>query len=209
MKRFLSSVNFHMRFATLNFAKIFRMKLFKIFVGIIGFFALIFGVSLLFPKTYKIERSTVINLPVYQSFAYMNTIQNWQDWSPWNSDLDSTMQSFYSKNPTGTGATQYFRGDLVGVGTFRIEESVLNEKIHYKLSINEGTMESEATFYFKPIGSKTQLSWVDEGDVGYNPLFRFLLPSKVSDTEKGFEEGLIAIKKGAENKALLKPNLID
>jgi hypothetical protein len=53
-------------------------------------------------------------------------------------------------------------------------------------------------FYLKDLGGKTQLSWVDEGDVGYNPIFRFLLPTKISGTEAGFEEGLVVIKQAAE-----------
>ena len=174
------------------------MKLFGIFAGIMGFIGLVFLVSLFFPKEYRIERSTVINKPIYETFAYMNSVRNWADWSPWNTDLDSSMVSFYSKVKSGEGSSQYFRGGLVGVGRFRITKSRLNEMIHYDLSINEGTMHSEATFYFRELGNKTHLMWVDSGDVGYNPIYRFMLPSKISSTESGFEEGLLQIKKAAE-----------
>ena len=77
-----------------------------------------------------------------------------------------------------------------------------NEMIHYDLSINEGTMHSEATFYFKSVANKTHLIWVDSGDVGYNPIFRFMLPSKIKSTEAGFEEGLFEIKRAAEKREL-------
>lgn len=178
------------------------MKLFGIFAAIIGLVGLVFLVSLLFPKTYRIERSTVINKPVYETYAYMNSIRNWADWSPWNNNLDSSMVSFYSKVKSGVGSTQYFRGGLVGVGRFKINKCTQNAMIHYDLCINEGTMHSEATFYFKPIANKTQLIWVDSGDVGYNPIFRFMLPSKIKSTEAGFEEGLYQIKHTAENTDL-------
>ncbi len=178
------------------------MKLFGIFAAILGLAALVFLVSLLFPKTYRIERSTVINKPVYETYAYMNSIRNWADWSPWNTQLDSSMVSFYSKEKSGVGAAQYFRGGLVGIGRFKITKSQQNEMIHYDLSINEGTMHSEATFYFKPVANKTHLIWVDSGDVGYNPIFRFMLPSKIKSTEAGFEEGLFEIKRAAEKREL-------
>lgn len=61
-------------------------------------------------------------------------------------------------------------------------------------------MHSEATFYFKSVNDGTQLFWVDSGDVGLNPLFRYLLPSKISETEHNFEDGLKAIKLAAETK---------
>lgn len=163
-----------------------------------GLVALVFLVSLFFPRTYKIEKTVVVNMPVYETYAYLNSIQNWKDWSPWNTDLDSSMVFFYSKTKSGTGAAQYFRGGLVGVGSFRITQSVQNEKIQYYLCVNEGTMAITQTFNFKTVGQKTQLTWVDEGDVGYNPIFRFLLPSKIKSTEQGFEEGLNVIKKAAE-----------
>ncbi len=174
------------------------MKLFNIFVGIMGFFGLVFLVSLFFPHTYKIEKSTVVNRSIQQTYDYLNHIENWSDWSPWNTNVDSSMVFFYSKNKSGIGAAQYFRGGLIGNGSFRIIQSVPNEKITYRLSINEGAMAINQTFEFKMLGNHTQLTWVDEGDVGMNPLYRFMLPSKISATEQGFEEGLMVIKKAAE-----------
>lgn len=180
------------------------MKLFKVFAGIMGFFALVFLVSLFFPRQYKIEKTTVVNIPVYETFAYMNQIQNWQDWSPWNKNLDSTMTFFYSQNTAGLGAAQYFKGDLVGIGRFRIVASVPNERITFNLALDQGFMSINQTFYFKALGGKTQLTWVDEGDVGLNPIFRFMLPTKISNSEAAFEEGLMIIKRAAENKSLLR-----
>ncbi len=179
------------------------MKLFKIFAGIMGFFALVFLVSLFFPRQYKIERSAVINLPVQETYAYLNQIENWQEWSPWNKNLDSTMSFFYSQHKTGTGAAQYFKGDLIGVGRFRIIENIANEKIKFNLSLDQGFMNINQTFYFKPMDGKTQLSWVDEGDVGFNPIFRFMLPTRIENSEIAFEEGLMTIKRAAERKSLL------
>ena len=64
-------------------------------------------------------------------------------------------------------------------------------------------MNINQTFYFKPMDGKTQLSWVDEGDVGLNPIFRFMLPTRIENSEIAFEEGLITIKRAAERKSLL------
>ena len=181
------------------------MKLFKIFAGIMGFFALVFVVSLFFPRTYKIEKTTVVNMPVQETYNYLNNVRNWADWSPWNTDLDSSMVFFLSQSTEGKGAAQYFRGGLVGLGRFRIVESIPNESIAYDLYIDMGEgsfMSISQKFILKPLDGKTQLTWVDAGDVGLNPLYRFLLPSKIKSTEQGFEEGLAVIKKSAENRKL-------
>src|SRR2546423_4659757 len=111
------------------------MKLFKVFLSFFIITALIFITSLFFPKQYHIERSIVVNKPLFETFAYMNNIRNWQNWSPWNKDLDSTMFTFYSPVTAGQHAVHYFSGNLVGTGRFKINESIPNEKIRYNLSI--------------------------------------------------------------------------
>lgn len=178
------------------------MKFFNVFVGILGFFAILFIVSLFFPRTYLIKKSVTVNKPVQATFNYLNSIKNWNDWSPWNSDLDSTLTFFYSQKDSGTGAVQYFRGNQIGMGSFRITNSQPNQLLAYsfKLHFNEADFISGATFYFEPTADNTLLSWVDSGDVGYNPLHRFMLPSKIKSTEAAFEEGLKNIKKAAESK---------
>jgi hypothetical protein len=177
------------------------MKLFNIFAGIMGFFGLVFLISRFFPHSYKIEKSTTINLPVEQTYAYLNDMKYWNDWSPWNKSIDSTMVLFYSQIKTGKGATQYFRGNLVGNGRFKITESIPNEKIQFHLSLNGGELAIYQTFYLKNIGGQTQLNWVDTGDVGNNPIYRFMLPSRISSQEQGFEEGLKTIKEAAVSYA--------
>jgi hypothetical protein len=173
------------------------MKLFKIFVSIIGIVVLVFLVSLLFPRSYKVERVIVVNKPVYESFAFMNNIKNWSRWSPWNASIDSTFRTFYSKQTAGAGARQYIGGQF-WVGSFIITESVTNEKISYLLTLNDGTMTARASFLFSNLDGHTKLAWVEEGDVGYNPIKRFMMSYLTSSTEKSFDEGLVTIKKAIE-----------
>lgn len=178
------------------------MKFFNVFVGILGFFAILFIVSLFFPRKYLIKKSITIDKSVNETFDYLNNIKNWNDWSPWNTDLDSTLTFFYSKKDTGTGAVQYFRGNQIGMGSFKITNSQTNSVLAYtfNLHFNEANFISGATFYFEPTGNNTLLSWIDSGDVGYNPLHRFMLPAKIKSTEAAFAEGLNNIKKAAESK---------
>ena len=102
------------------------MKLFRVFAGILGFILLFFLVSLLFPRTYRVERMVVVNKPVYESYAFMSDIRNWKKWSPWNSSIDSTFYTFYTKQTSQIGAKQYIGGNLVGVGSFTITEAISN-----------------------------------------------------------------------------------
>ncbi len=174
------------------------MKLFKIFAGILGFIVLFFLVSLLFPRTYKVQQTIVVNRSIYQSYAFMSDIKNWKKWSPWNKSIDSSFYTFYSKNTAQVGSKQYI-GSQSFVGSFTITEAISNEKISYLLNLNEGSIEAKASFIFEDINGYTKLSWIDIGDVGYNPFKRYMMGYITSNTSKSFDEGLIAIKKAIES----------
>ena len=74
-------------------------------------------------------------------------------------------------------------------------KSFLNEKICTQLDLNNHEMTASTAFYFESVGyDKTKLTWKDYKDVGYNPLYRFLIPSKEKETALLFDEGLVKIK---------------
>lgn len=171
------------------------MKLFKIFLGFWILIGAFWGISLFFPREFKVDRSIVIDKPVYETFAYLNNIHNIAKLSPWDKKVDCTMSWFFSQKTSGKNASFYFNGNLLGKGYLKIKESVPNEKLETILSINDGELTSGSTFYFESIGQdKTKLSWRDYKDVGYNPFHRYQIPSKTTQTELQFDEGLVKIK---------------
>lgn len=176
------------------------MKLFRVFLSFFIIAGLFFGISLFFPRTYKVERTVTINKPVHEVFAFMSDLRNWERWSAWNKSLDSSLHTFYSRRSDSLGAKQYFNGNLLGQGRFMINHYKPDEIVGYNLHMNGGEASANGVFLFRPEGAGTQLSWIDSGDVGYNPIFRYMIPSKVSSTEKAFDEGLQSIKKVVEQR---------
>jgi len=171
------------------------MKLFKIFISFWLLIGVFFGVSLFFPREFKVDRSIIIDKPVYETFAYLNNIQNIAKLSPWDKKIDSTMSWYFSQKISGENATYYFKGNLLGRGYLKIVECIPNEKLGTILNIKNGELTSGSTFYFEAIGTdKTKLSWRDYKDVGYNPFHRYQIPSKTTQTELQFDEGLVKIK---------------
>jgi hypothetical protein len=174
------------------------MKLFKLYLSFFLIAGLFFGISLFFPRIYKFERSITIHKPVPEVFAYMNNLRSWESWSAWNKTTDSTMYMFYSRRSDSLGARQYFNGTLLGSGQFTISNYQPNDFFSYHLHMHNGDVNANGTFYFRNIGNATELSWVDSGDVGYNPIFRYMIPSKKKSTEAAFEDGLKRIKANLE-----------
>lgn len=176
------------------------MKLFKVFVGFWILVALIFGTSLFFPRYFKVERSVVVNKPVYETFAYLNNIKNIAKLSPWDRNVDSTLHTFFSQDLEGLNAAYYFHGQLVGQGSLRISESVPEQRIATLLDINNHDMTATSVLHFEDLGNNhTRLMWRSEKDLGYNPIYRFMAPTKTKETETAFDEGLMQIKLAVEN----------
>lgn len=176
------------------------MKLFKVFLSIFLIVISVLIISRFFPQTYFVERSIVINKPVEQTFAYMSNLKNWEQWSLWNKSVDSTLYYFYNNKFDTLGARQYMRGELLGKGVFEVDSFLQNQLLHFTLVVDDGDRTASGTFLFKPVNEQsTALHWIDSGDVGNNPLKRFMIPFVTKSTETTLDAGLASIKKCAEN----------
>ena len=176
------------------------MKLFKVFLSFFILVGLFFGISLFFPHQYKFEKSIDINKPRSEVFGYMNNLKNWEQWSVWNKSLDTSMYLFYSSRKDSIGALQYFNGNLLGLGRFKISHYKANELLSYNLQMHQSEVTANGIFFFSDKNNGTQLTWVDSGDVGYNPIYRYMIPFKRNSTEAAFEDGLKRIKLAFEAK---------
>lgn len=175
------------------------MKLFKIFLSLFIIVMLFIGISRFFPSYYYIDRQVEINKPISEVYIFMNDLRNWEKWSLWNTETDSTLRIFYGKRSDSVGGRQYFEGDVLGEGRFLINVSKPNEYVGYNLYMHQGNVNASGLFSMKSIGNnKTELHWIDSGDVGNNPIFRYMMTTKVKSTSKSFDEGLNRIKTALE-----------
>lgn len=174
------------------------MKLFKIYLSIFGIVFTIIIISRFFPHTYKVERSVMINKPQTEVFNYMKNLKNWETWSLWNKTVDSTLYYFYNNKFDTLGGRQYVRGEVIGNGVFEITNFITNKQIGFTLTVNGGDRTAAGTFIFEPKNNQTNLIWVDSGDVGFNPLKRFMIPFVTKNTAVTLDAGLKNIKQQLE-----------
>jgi hypothetical protein len=83
---------------------------------IIGLFLVI---SLFLPSKVYVERSIVINAPVENVFEQVNTLKNWEKWSPWH-EIDPNMGLKYEGPESGTGAQYSWTSEHKNVGNGRL-----------------------------------------------------------------------------------------
>ncbi|MEI7982846.1 MAG: SRPBCC family protein [Bacteroidota bacterium] len=176
------------------------MKLFiKIIYWFLGILAVLLIVAYLLPKNYKVERSIYINADKELIYNLTSNFQKWTVWVPWTKEMDSTAV-FEITGPDGQiGTTWKWNGKKMGDGTMTASELVPGKLIAYDLSFAQGKYKSKGKILINE-GDSCQVSWSDEGDLGYNPLNRFmgLFMGKMMGPD--FEKGLAKLKKIAEER---------
>jgi hypothetical protein len=72
--------------------------------------------------------------------------------------------------------------------------------LRFKLTIEHGDMTSGGTLTFNALPQqRTELHWIDSGNVGANPLKRFMIPFVTPKTAETLDASLASIKKHLEH----------
>jgi effector-binding domain-containing protein len=178
------------------------MKTFgKILLWIIGIIALLVLISFLLPKTYKVERSTYIHSNSGIIYNLTCNLNKWSLWTPWNKELDSTVQFELVGPDCQVGTIRKWSGEIVKTGEMVITELVPGALVAYDLSLDEGSYKSTGKIEISVEQDSCKVTWNDEGDLGYNPLARYMGLFMDNMMGKDFEKGLAKLKSIAEMRA--------
>jgi effector-binding domain-containing protein len=177
------------------------MKIFKkIGIWILIIIAILIIISFLLPRSYKVERITYIKAKRSVIHNLTSNFKKWDLWTPWTKASDSTAV-FELVGFDGQVGTQWkWTGKVLGNGEMIVTEIIPDELIAYDLSFNEGKYQSKGKLVIEAKGDSSKVSWFDEGDLGYNPISRFmgLFMDKMMGPD--FEKGLSKLKKVAEER---------
>ena len=173
-------------------------------LGFFGLLVLLVLVAFLIPGKVHVERSLVIKADAEPVYSQVNTLKNWEKWSPWH-QIDPKMELAYAGPASGTGASYSWTSnhDQVGNGTLTIAETQENQFI--KTAMNFGDMgTSFATYKFEPVADGTKVTWAMDSDCADMP-WQFYVPSKYMTffmddmLGKDFEKGLNNLKSVVES----------
>jgi hypothetical protein len=176
------------------------MKLFKVYLIIVIVALTFIGVSRFFPPTYLVKETIQVNKSLPETFAYLSDLQKWEEWSLWNRSIDSTLTFFYTAKNDTIGSRQYITGNLIGKGFIEITSLQKDTSLTYKMDLREGEMTANGKFEFRAISSSvTEIAWLDSGNVGNNPIKRYMIPLVTKSTAQTFKDGLVRIKTQIES----------
>jgi effector-binding domain-containing protein len=162
----------------------------RILFIILAIIALILGIAFLLPRHVQVERSKVIAADAAFVFVQVNTLKNWENWSPWHK-LDPNMKIQYAGPEAGVGASYSWQSSKknVGNGKLTILQSVPNDSIVVEMDFMENG-KSAGIYRFVSQANATKVNWIMRTDLGNNPIARYfgLFMDKMVGPD--FEKGL-------------------
>jgi uncharacterized protein YndB with AHSA1/START domain len=176
------------------------MKVIKwILIVIVGLAAILVGGGYLLSPKFTVSRSQTINAPAEKIYALVADPRGWKQWSVWN-QRDPAMQITYSGPESGAGAKWAWKSKSEGDGVMTFTGAEANKRVAYDLYFPDFGTTSTGELRFEPEGAGTKVTWVMNGDMGSNPLFRWIALNADSMVGKDFEGGLAGLKRVAETK---------
>jgi uncharacterized protein YndB with AHSA1/START domain len=157
---------------------------------------LVVGGYLLSPR-FVVSRSITIEAPADKVYGFVATPQAWKQWAVWNL-RDPAMQVDYSGPPTGTGASWRWHSQSEGDGRITFTATDPARRIAFDLYVAGLGTTSSGAIDFVPDGNTSRVTWHIDGDMGDNPLFRWMALAADDTLGKDMQTGLANLKAVAE-----------
>ena len=174
------------------------LKLLKwVLIGLVGLAVLMFtGGYALSPK-FSVARTTTVAAPADKLYALIADPREWKRWTVWN-QRDPSMQISYSGPASGAGAGWAWKSASEGDGKMTFTTAEPNRRLAYELFFPDFGTTSTGALSLAPEGAATKVTWSMDGDMGSNPLFRWMALFGDRMVGSDFEAGLANLKALAE-----------
>lgn len=170
----------------------------KILFAVLVIAFLMVLIAFLLPAKWHVQQSIVIQAPAEKIHPYIEDLHRWQAWSPWNTQTDPTVHFVYTGAPSGVGAAVSWLGQKTGQGSLMITKSDPSKGISYLLQLGPDSLPSNGRIDFETVNGQTQVTWSDEGELGNNPLNRYVGLAMQSVIAADLKDGLLRLKKLVE-----------
>ena len=174
------------------------MKLLKIAVLVLlALLALLYGGGMLLSPKFSVSRSVQVAAPAERIYPLIASPRQWKAWSVWN-QRDPAMAIDYSGPESGVGAVWAWKSRSEGDGRMSFTAAEPPHRIAYDLYFPDFGTTSTGELRLAPNGSGTTVTWTMDGDMGKNPLFRWIALFADRMVGGDFEAGLAHLKSVAE-----------
>ena len=172
------------------------MRALKVIVGLmVAVVLIVLGVGLFLPKEFSVERTIEIEAPPERVFDQVNSLRNWDAWSPWLA-RDPTITNRYSGPEAGVGSKVEWTSEAYGEGSQTITLSERPSRIETRFDFGE-MGQPIARWSFEPQGEGVLVTWGLHGKTT-GPLGGYIAPKMDDWVGADYEEGLARLKVVAE-----------
>lgn len=172
----------------------------KFLIGALAAFVLLVVGALIYastlPNEWRVEESSVIDAPPSEVYLVVADLKTWNDWSPWGSERDPTLENTYEGPDSGEGAVWKWNGEEMGQGRLEYTVAVPNEKLEYDLEFVDMETTANGTITFEEVDDGTKVTWVDTGEMGF--VGRLMIPMIEESIAEEFQKGLEGLKASVE-----------
>lgn len=159
-------------------------------VVVIGFFL---------PSKVHLERSTVIDRDANKIFSVINSLSNFNKWSPWY-DYDLNASYTLSGAESGVGSKLTWQGnEKVGKGSNEIIDSKQDEFIKTKFYFGKSEKPAFSKISLMKVETGTKVTWAFDNDFGYNIFYRYFGLVLEDMIAPDYEKGLKKLKEHIES----------
>lgn len=172
------------------------MKILKrILILLVMFVAVVVGVALTKPDSFRVERKALIKADAAKVYPYLANFKNWGAWSPWE-HLDTKMTKKLSGAKSGKGAVYEWTGNnKVGQGKMEILEAEKNESVKMRLTFIKPFAAVNTTEYtLAEKDDATEVTWIMYGPNSFVGKMMSVFMSMDKMIGKDFEKGLANLK---------------
>ena len=174
------------------------VKLVKWVVGLVALVALVLvaGGYALSPE-FQSVRSVTVNAPAEKIYPLVADPREWKRWTVWN-QRDPSMAITYSGPASGAGAGWAWQSKTEGDGKMTFTAAEPGRRVAYELFFPDFGTTSTGDVTLAAEGDGIRVSWSMTGNMGSNPLMRWLALFGDRMVGPDFEAGLANLKALAE-----------
>ncbi|MCX7546115.1 SRPBCC family protein [Marinicella gelatinilytica] len=179
--------------------RVFKYLFFALLFLIIGFYA--YGLFLLKDEV-TVSRETTIDRPVKVVYKTVNSMHNFNQWSPWPK-MDPDAEFTFQGPETGVGSQMTWSGNQsIGSGVQTIVETVENKLVKTKTVFkSKDNAVSHTTYRLTPIDEDTtKVEWIYETDFDGDILGRYVGSMLDGMLGPQYEQGLQKLKEVVESQ---------
>ena len=171
------------------------MKIVKrIVLALVAIVIVLVAVAYALPSHYSVARSIDIDAPPSKIYPLVASPRAWKQWSAWN-QRDPAMEITYSGPEAGSGAQWKWHSKSEGDGEMTLTSAEPDRRIGYKLFFPDFNSTAAGTISFDPVSqTTTRVTWANEGELGNNPMMRWMGLAMDKMVGNDFAAGLANLK---------------